>query len=137
MKKVITAKAVVENVPVITDMAAEALESVDCPMKTMVQLQIVLDEIISNIARYAYKGTETGDLTVILEVEGEPPVASVTFIDEGRPYDPLAKEDPDITLSADEREIGGLGIFMVKKTMDSMTYERRDNRNMLTVTKKL
>lgn len=137
MKKVITAKAVVENVPVITDMAAEALESVDCPMKTMVQLQIVLDEIISNIARYAYKGTETGDLTVILEVEGEPPVASVTFIDEGRPYDPLAKEDPDITLSADEREIGGLGIFMVKKTMDSMTYERRDNRNVLTVTKKL
>lgn len=137
MKKVITAKAVVENVPVITDMAAEALESVDCPMKTMVQLQIVLDEIISNIARYAYKGTETGDLTVILEVEGEPSVASVTFIDEGRPYDPLAKEDPDITLSADEREIGGLGIFMVKKTMDSMTYERRDNRNVLTVTKKL
>ncbi len=137
MKKVITAKAVVENVPVITDMAAEALESVDCPMKTMVQLQIVLDEIISNIARYAYKGTETGDLTVTLEVGGEPPVASVTFIDEGRPYDPLAKEDPDITLSADEREIGGLGIFMVKKTMDSMTYERRDNRNVLTVTKKL
>lgn len=136
MKKVIQADAVIESIPTITDMVAEELESIDCPAKVLVQLQIALDEIVSNIAHYAYRGQNSGEVMVTLTVEGEPPVAEITFVDSGRPYDPLAKEDPDITLSADERDIGGLGIFMVKKSMDSMAYERRDDKNILTVTKK-
>lgn len=62
---------------------------------------------------------------------------SITFSDSGKPYNPLEKPDPDVTLSAEERSIGGLGIFMVKKSMDDMRYEYKDGQNILTITKRL
>ena len=100
------------------------------------QLDIAVEELFVNIANYAYV-PDTGKATIRLEINEEPLSVSITFIDNGVPYDPLAKADPDITLSAEERAIGGLGIFMVKKSMDDMFYEYKDSQNVLTIVKKL
>ena len=112
------------------------LEAMDCPMKTQMQIQIAVEEIFVNIASYAYQ-PQTGTATIRVEPGSAPQSVAITFIDRGVPYDPLAKPDPDVTLSAEERRIGGLGIFMVKKSMDDMTYEYRDGQNILTIQKNL
>ena len=100
------------------------------------QIDVAIDELFANIANYAYT-PDVGPATVRVEVEEDPLTVVITFIDKGIPYDPLAKEDPDITLSAEEREIGGLGIFMVKQTMDEISYEYKDGQNILTIKKNL
>ena len=100
------------------------------------QIDIAIDELFGNIAHYAYN-PDIGEATVRVEVTKEPLAVIITFIDNGVPYDPLAKADPDTTLSADERAIGGLGIFMVKKTMDDITYEYKNGQNILTIKKSL
>lgn len=110
------------------------LEEADCPMKSMMQLDIAVEELYVNIASYAYTPIP-GPAEIRLEIE-EGPTAAVTFIDQGVPYDPTAKEDPDVSAPVEERQIGGLGIFMVKKSMDDMTYERVDGKNILTIRKK-
>lgn len=133
--KELTIDAVVENIPVVTEFVDKQLESLDCPMKAQMQIDIAIDELLGNIAHYAYR-PEVGPATVQVEVE-EPRSVVITFIDHGVPYDPLAKENPNITLSADEREIGGLGIYMVKKSMDSIAYEYREGKNILTIQKNL
>lgn len=132
--KEITVTATLDQIPVVTAFLDEQLETAGCPMKTQMQLDIALDELFSNIARYAY-APNTGEATVQVAIVPDPRRVSVTFIDRGIPYNPLEKTDPDITLGADEREIGGLGIFMVKKTMDSLHYERREGQNILTIEK--
>ena len=134
--KEITIAATVENIDVVTDFVNEQLESCDCPMKAQMQIDIAIDELFSNIAHYAYN-PETGDATVRVEVVEDPMAVVITFIDKGIPYDPLKKDDPNTALSAEEREIGGLGIFMVKKTMDDITYEYKDGQNILKIKKKL
>ena len=106
----------------------------NCSTKIQTQIDIAVEELFVNIAHYAYK-PDTGPATVRVEVEKEPPAICITFIDHGVPYDPLAREDPDITLSAEERRIGGLGIFMVKKSMDSIEYEYKDGQNILHIRK--
>ena len=84
---------------------------------------------------YAYHPS-TGPASICVDVEENPLQVSISFADNGVPYDPLKKEDPDIGLSADEREIGGLGIFMVKKSMDDISYQYKDGSNILTIKKK-
>ena len=128
--------ATVENIEVVTDFVNEQLEALDCPMKAQMQIDIAIDELFGNIAHYAYN-PEVGDATVRVEVVEDPLAVVITFIDKGVPYDPLAKEDPDVTLSAEERAIGGLGIFITKKTMDSVTYSYEDGKNILTMIKKI
>ncbi len=132
--KELTIAATVENIGTVTDFVNEHLESYDCPMKAQMQIDIAIDELFGNIAHYAYN-PETGDATVRVEVVEDPLSVIITFIDNGMPYDPLAQSDPDITLSAEEREIGGLGIYMVKKTMDDITYEYKDGQNILKIKK--
>ena len=132
--KELTIAATVENIGTVTDFVNEHLESYDCPMKAQMQIDIAIDELFGNIAHYAYN-PETGDATVRVEVVEDPLSVIITFIDNGMPYDPLAQSDPDITLSAEEREIGGLGIYMVKKTMDEITYEYKDGQNILKIMK--
>ena len=105
-------------------------------MKAQMQIDIAIDELFSNIARYAYN-PDVGPATVRVEVQENPMAVVITFIDKGVPYDPLKKEDPDVTLSAEERDIGGLGIYMVKKSMDEVLYEYRDGQNILKIKKKL
>ena len=105
-------------------------------MKTEAQIDIAIDELYSNIANYGYDG-ENGRVLVRLETEIRPRAVTISFIDEGRPFNPLEREDPDVSLSARERKIGGLGIFMVKKSMDDVRYEYRDGKNILTIRKTL
>lgn len=133
--KELTVDATIENIASVTAFVDEQLERLDCPMKTQVQVDIAIDELFSNIANYAYH-PKVGAATVRVEVTEDPLAVVLTFIDHGVPYDPLAKADPDITLSAEEREIGGLGIYMVKKTMDDISYEYRDGQNILRIKKK-
>ena len=134
MKEELTVDATVENIPVVTEFVEEKLAMFDCPMKAQFQINIAIDELFSNIAYYAYN-PETGPATVRVEVLDDPLSAVITFIDHGVPYDPLAKDDPDITLALEDRDIGGLGIFMTKKTMDAVEYEYKDGQNILTIKK--
>ena len=132
--KEMTLPAVVENIAQVTDFVNAQLEEIGCPMKAQVQIDIAIDELFGNIAQYAYN-PETGPATVRVEDSDAPISVTITFMDHGVPYDPLQKEDPDITLSAEERGSGGLGIFMVKKTMDEITYEYKDGQNILRIRK--
>ncbi len=128
--------AEISDINAVTEFIEAELEKVDCPMKTIVQLNIAIDELYSNIVRYGYPN-EKGPVTVTLVVREDPHRVYIRFCDEGIPYNPLTKEDPDITLSAEDRKIGGLGIFIVKKTMDEMKYKYEDGKNILTVMKLL
>ena len=134
--KELTIAATVENIGTVTDFVDEQLEALDCPVKAQMQIDIAIDELFGNIAHYAYH-PEVGNATVRVEVTEEPLAVIVTFIDRGVPYDPLKAEEPDITLSAEERQNGGLGIYMVRKSMDEINYEYRDGKNILSIKKKL
>ena len=130
----LTIPAEVEKLPEVLAFLEQHLEEAGCSMKAQMQLAIAAEEIFVNIAHYAY-APETGMATVRLEVSGEPKTAAVTFIDQGVPFDPLAKPDPDVTLAAEDRQIGGLGIYMTKKTMDDVRYAYQDGQNVLTLKK--
>ena len=132
----LTIAATVENIGTVTDFVNAQLEALDCPMKAQMQIDIAIDELFGNIAQYAYN-PDMGEVTVRVEVIEEPLSVVITFIDGGVPYDPLTAADPDTTLSAEERAIGGLGIFMVKKTMDEITYRYEGGKNILSIRKKI
>ena len=125
-----------ENLPAVLAFVDEQLEAVECPMLTQTSIDVAVEEVFINIASYAYD-TESGTATVQVTVLQDPLSVEITFIDNGTQYDPLAKEDPDITLPKQKRKKGGLGIFMVKKTMDDVVYEYKDGKNILTIKKKL
>ncbi len=132
--KEITVCAAVENIKTVTDFVNEQLEAFDCPIKVQMQIDIAIDELFGNIAHYAYNLSD-GNVTVKVEFSENPLAVLITFIDEGIPYDPTKQTEPDITLSADERQIGGLGIYMVKKLMDEIMYEYKNGQNILSVKK--
>lgn len=132
----LTIDATVENIVQVTSFVEEKLEALGCPIKAQMQISVAIDELFGNIAHYAYN-PEVGPATVRVEVIRSPLAVVITFIDNGVQYDPLAKEDPDTALSAEEREIGGLGIYMVKKSMDEITYEYREGQNILRIRKNI
>ena len=134
--KELTLAATVENIETVTEFVNAQLELLDCPIKAQMQIDIAIDELFGNIAHYAYN-PEVGNATVRVEVSEDPLAVIVTFIDNGIPYDPLRKDDPDITLSAEEREIGGLGIYLVKKSMDEISYEYKNGQNILKIKKNI
>ena len=127
-------EADVNNLDKVLSFIDEGLEKNDCLPKVQMQIDVAVEEIFVNIASYAYKPGK-GSATIILETQEDPPVATITFVDSGVPYNPLKKPDPDVTLSAEERQIGGLGIYMVKKSMDNIFYEYKDGKNILTIQK--
>lgn len=131
--KEITLPATVSNIAKVTEFVVAQLEEINCPPKTQIQIDVAIDELFGNIANYAY-GDATGEATVRVE-SPIPSSIEITFIDSGVAYNPLEKQDPDTTLSAEERQIGGLGIFIVKKTMDEMKYKYEDGKNILTIKK--
>ena len=124
------------NLSKVLDFIGEQLDTKDFSMKTRMQIEIAVEEIFVNISHYSY-GEEEGKATIRFDFRDSDGAAEITFIDSGVPYNPLEKEDPDITKPSSEREIGGLGIFMVKKSMDEMYYKFEDNCNILTIVKKL
>jgi len=134
--KELTVQATLDNIAPVTEFINAELEAVNCCEDVRIQIDVAIDEIIGNIAKYAYD-PEEGPVTLQTDVTGSPPVISITFIDQGMPYNPLDRKAPDITLKAKERRIGGLGIFLVKKTMDDVTYEYKDGQNILKLKKNL
>lgn len=134
--KELNISATVENIPVVTAFVDEQLEILGCPIKAQRQIDIAIDELFGNIAQYAYN-PEIGSATVRVEVSEDPLAVIITFIDGGMPYDPLKADDPDITLSVEDRPLGGLGIYMVKKSMDEIMYEYKDGKNILSIKKNL
>lgn len=145
MEEKLSLEAKLDNLDEVITFVEERLESLGCGMKTIMQINVAVEEIFVNIAHYAYgqkddagdiiPDTGTGPMTLLLSADDSK--VSITFIDEGTPYNPLAKEDPDTSLGVEDREIGGLGIFMVKKSMDTVAYKYEDNRNVFTMTKNL
>ena len=136
IKKELTLEAVMDNLNRVLAFVDKELENNECPMLTQTTLDMAVEELFTNIASYSYNPT-IGDVKVRIEVSGDPIAVSITFMDQGVPYDPLAKEDPDVDKPIEERPIGGLGIFMVKNSMDEVNYEYRDGQNILTIRKNL
>ena len=132
--KEITLEAKVENLDKVLLFLDTTLEELECPFKEQTQLDIALEEMYVNVAHYAYT-PGTGIVNIKLEVLEDPTGVELTLTDSGVPYDPLAKEDPDVTLSAEERAIGGLGIYMVKKSMDEVAYKHVDGKNIFSMKK--
>ena len=133
----ITVTAAIDQIMTVTDFVNIQLKELGCSERIRIQVDIAIDELFGNIARYAYH-PNTGPATVRVDVGEDPLCVIITFIDHGVPYDPLAAEIPDTTsLPASERPIGGLGLFMVKKTMDDISYSYRDGQNILTIRKKI
>lgn len=129
-------EAKVDNLTTVLEFIDELLEQMDCGMKTQMQIDVAVEEMFVNVASYAY-GDDVGMATIVVDERQNPHAVAITIIDTGVPYDPLAKEDPDVTLSANERQIGGLGIYMVKKSMDDVLYEYTDGQNIFTMIKNL
>ena len=129
-------EAKVDNLDEVLSFVDERLEDAGCPVKIQTQIDIAVEEIYVNIASYAY-GQETGNADISIEILDDPLTAVISFSDSGIPYNPLEKEDPDITLPAEERPIGGLGIYMVKKSMDEVEYEHKEGCNVFTIKKRL
>ena len=114
----------------------QVLQGFDCPMKIQTAVCVAIEELFVNVAHYAY-GEGEGEMTLAIGLDEVSRTVTFRMTDRGIPFDPLKKPDPDITLSAEEREIGGLGIFIAKKTMDTLTYVYEGGENVLTMTKKI
>ena len=127
-------EAKIEKLDEVLEFIDQHLEEWECTPKVVAQINIATEEIFVNIAHYAYENKE-GVAKIVLKHTGND--AEITFTDSGIPYNPLEHEDPDITLSAEDREVGGLGIYIVKKSMNSVSYEYRDNHNVLKIRKNL
>ena len=131
-----TFPAKTESLNDVLGFVEESLEVFECPMKTQMALSVAIEEVFVNVAHYAYPESE-GDMTLHISFDEESRNITFRMTDKGVPFDPLKKPDPDITLSAEEREIGGLGIFIAKKTMDSLSYSYENGENILTMIKKI
>ena len=136
MNKTFPAK--VEALSDVLGFVDQTLESCECPMKIQMAICVAIEEVFVNVAHYAY-GDGDGDGDMSLGIGFDPESREITFrmTDKGTPFDPLQKPDPDITLSAEDREIGGLGIFITKKTMDTVSYAYENGENVLTMIKKI
>lgn len=137
MNDQITLSASVDEVKKLTHFVNGHLEVLGCPQRVRIQVDVAIDEIFSNIVKYACM-PETGPVTVKIKVDGNPPGVIISFFDRGIPYNPLASEHPDLTrLPKAKRRIGGLGLFLVKKIMDDVSYEYQDGQNILTIRKNI
>lgn len=134
--KSIEVDALVENLPKVMEFIDANLEDINCNLKAQTQIELSVEELFVNIANYAYEGS-LGKATIVYDYLNDDNTVKIELIDTGVSYNPLEKTDPDTTLSAEEREIGGLGIFMVKKNMDDVQYKYEDNKNITTIYKKI
>ena len=131
-------EAKVENLDKVLGFIDEKLEGKECSMKAQMQIDVAVEELFVNVANYAY-APNTGDVLIQISFDEteDSTTAVISLIDGGVPYNPLLRADPDISLSAEDRQIGGLGIYMVKKSMDSVEYSHEGESNKLTIRKKI
>ena len=133
-ERTLVVDATVENLSQVTRFVDSFLEENECSQKTQMKIELAVEEAFTNVASYAY-GQDVGQAEISASIENK--VVTIVFKDSGKPYDPLAKEDPDVTLSAEDRKIGGLGIFLVKKNMDEVSYAYENGKNVLTIKKSI
>ena len=131
-----TFPAKTESLSEVLRFVEQTLESFECPMKIQTAICVAIEEVFVNVAHYAYPQSE-GDMTLHIDFDDQGRAVTFRMTDKGIPFNPLEKPDPDITLSAEDREIGGLGIFIAKKTMDSISYSYENEENVLTMIKKI
>ena len=136
MKEELVIEAVVENLDTVNLFVHKFIERFEVSKRTLMQLDLIVEEIFVNIASYAYV-PNTGSVKILVEAKEEPITVSLTLIDSGVPYNPLEKYDPDVNLSADDRQIGGLGIFLTKKLVNDISYQYLDGQNILKIEKDL
>ena len=132
--KELTLETTIENVDKVIEFINKELDVFGCINKTKMEVNVAADEIFANIVNYAYKN-KVGKATIKIELKDNPKAIVITFIDNGTPFNPLEKEDPNVSLTAEERNIGGLGIYIVKKSMDKVEYDYKDNQNIFKITK--
>ncbi len=132
----ITLEATLDNLPKALEFIDGCLEGMNCSVRRQMQLDVAIEELFVNVVHYAYP-EKSGDVTITFETGAEPGKAVITMIDSGVPFNPLEREDPDVTLKAEERGVGGLGIFMVKKSVDGMEYLYSNQKNILRITKNI
>ncbi|SDH79461.1 Anti-sigma regulatory factor (Ser/Thr protein kinase) [Pseudobutyrivibrio sp. 49] len=145
MKRTFECEATIENLEKVMGFVEGELEALECDMARIMQISLAVEEVYVNIAHYAYSKLDeegktipdTGTGPMELDLEADEGQVFLTFKDEGLPYNPLEREDPDTTLSVEDREIGGLGIFMVKKSMDEVSYRHKEGKNILTLMKRI
>ena len=133
--KSIFVPAETEKLETVQEFVEAELDKWDCAPRTRIQLSVAVDEIFANIASYAYV-PEHGDAEIQLEVLEDPRRLELRFLDSGVPFDPLTREDADTSPEALQSRVGGLGILIVKKTMDEVRYAYADGKNILTIVKK-
>ena len=124
-----------EELSVLAEKVQKLAEVWDLSESQAMNLNLVMEEAVSNIIMYAFDSRENQNITVLIRFE--PALLSIRISDEGKPFDPTAQHEPDIALPAEERPIGGLGIFLISKIMDSVQYSRQGNMNVLTLNKNL
>ena len=135
MKKTINVQATLDNLDTVIGFVEENLVAFECPTKIAMKIVVCVEELYVNIASYAYEGNE-GNCTLTVENDGiAKNKVKITLVDGGIPFNPIEKENPDTNLDAVDREIGGLGIFMVKNIMDNIYYERKEENNIIIMEK--
>lgn len=132
MRKTLNLHNDVNEVPMLGEWMEVTGEQLGLPMAAVFQLNLALEEAFVNVVDYAYPGKN--GMPVQLNMDGTGETLTFTLIDEGEPFDPTTLDEPDTSLSVEERPIGGLGVFLVKQIMDEVRYERQGNRNILTMT---
>ncbi len=130
----ISLAATVENLPLVNEFVEQLLAGVTLSAKAQMQIELAVEEVFVNIANYAY-GEAGGQVAVQGKILTEPAGLELVFIDGGQPYNPLSREEPDIEKKMEDRDIGGLGIFLVKKNMDEVHYAYQQEKNILTLRK--
>ena len=134
--KTIRVQAEVAQLEKINSFIGEELEKYGCSIKVQMQVELAVEEIFVNIASYAYH-PEIGEAEIDVDAGGDPPTVTIRFLDHGTPFNPLERSDVDVTKAAESRDVGGLGIFLVKKNMDDVVYSYEDGTNVLTIRKTL
>jgi len=132
----ITVPASKENLADVLEFIRSKLEAFPHQESSLLQLELAVEEAYANIASYAYP-VEPGEVTVGLKIDENPLFVTVELIDTGIRFNPLEKEDPDISLGIDDKKPGGLGILLIKQNADQVNYQYLDGRNILTIQKRL
>ena len=136
MQQVLNIRNDIQSLPLVNEWIEQCCEEAGLGLDWVMKFQLVIEEMVSNVIFYAYDSQQQ-EAAIELRFTWEAGTVSILLRDWGKPFDQTAKEDPDITLSADERPIGGLGIFMVKQWMDEVRYERVGSSNLLTLQKRI
>ena len=136
MQQVLNIRNDIQSLPLVNEWIEQCCEEAGLGLDWVMKFQLVIEEMVSNVIFYAYDSQQQA-AAIELRFTWEAGTVSILLRDWGKPFDPTAKEDPDITLSVDDRPIGGLGIFMVKQLMDEVRYERVGSSNLLTLQKRI